>query len=199
MSSMPKINLLRSKFRLHPYVPFTIAILVFLYLGLNAWIYFYGTTIFDFFSLGLKNTVTSISFVKKQGFGQIAVPASRPTLPPRKIYPLPAGRQSWRFSQGRLVTGPKIQTATVDPVDAANGTTQTVTITVKHDSPVSATVTVRTDTTAPSYPMKLIAGTLTDGTWEASWKVLDTHNYIYRINFLLQSSTGNWSGGLTFR
>ena len=168
-----------------------------MYLGLNAWIYFYGTQIFNF-NINLKHAAQTVSVVKEQGFNQI-VPTPSPTPPPRKLYPLPTGTVTWAFSHGPDVTGPKIQTATIDPVTPNKGGTQTVTITVKHDSPVTATVTEFTDTTHQSFPMKLTAGTPTDGTWTASWKLNDTYNATYHIDFLLQSSTGNWSGALTFR
>jgi len=196
---MPETNLPNnSSRRIHPSVPFTVLLLILLYLSLNAWIYFYGTRIFNF-NLGIKNAATNISVVKEQGFGQVISPAPKPTPPPRKIYPLPSGTQSWKFSHGPDVKGPKIQTATVDPLTPNTRDTQTVTVTIKNDTPVTAAVTLYTDTMHKTFPMKLTTGTLTDGTWTANWKMEDTYNNTYHIDFTLDSASGNWTGALTFR
>lgn len=186
-------------FRLaHSRVPFVIALVVLLYIGLNVWIYFYGTKIFSF-NLNLQNLFTSISVVKKQGFGQLTS-TTKPVTPARKIYPLPTGTQSWTFSHGPGVTGPKIQTATVDPLTPTKGGTQTVTITATHTVPVTGvTATEFTDNQKTEHTLKLTTGTAADGTWSASWRMNDTYEHTYHIDFVLTSSKGNWSGALTFR
>lgn len=141
----------KSSTKIHPSIPFTVAILILLYLGLNAWIYFYGTEIFKF-NPTIKQAAETVSVIKKQGFGTITL-VPTPT-PPHHLYPLPGGVQEWQFSHGPGVTGPKIQTAIVDPLTPAKGGTQTVTITAKHDSAISATATLYTDTKHQSSTMK---------------------------------------------
>ena len=134
--------------------------------------------------------------------GTIPIKYEKPkaTLPPRITYPLPSGKQSWAFSRGSEVKGPKIDIATVDPLTPGKGDVQTVTITVKNDTPVTkAITTLFTDNQSLVLDLKLISGSSTDGTWAISWKISDTYNNIYHINFDLISSSGNWSGALTFR
>lgn len=187
------------RFRIHPRVPFTITIVILLYLSLNAWIYFYGTKLFNF-NPGLKNAATSISVIKEQGFGNIANLKSIPAPLPRPIAPLPSGKQSWKMTHGPGVIGPKIDTATVDPLTPDRDTMQTVTITAKHNAAIThVTAILVTDHTQKSVTMARTNGSDTDGAWSASWQIGDTYDHTYQINFILQSATGDWSGGLTFR
>jgi hypothetical protein len=195
---MSNTNLPSARRRIRSSIPFIITLLVLLYLGLNAWIYFYGTTVFNF-SLSLKKAAQTVSVVKEQGFGSIVNLKPTPTPVPRVISPLPTGTQSWKLSRGKAVTGPQIQTATVDPLTPNKGVVQTITITAKNDSPITATATLTTDNKHQSSAMKLTSGTSTEGTWSVSWKMDDTYNYIYHIDFVLQSATGDWTGALTFR
>lgn len=187
------------KLRIHPSITFTVTILVLLYVGLNAWIYFYGTKVFNF-NLAFKHAATSVSVVKEQGFGQLPTPKVRPTTGPKIVYPLPSGKQEWGFSYGPAATGPKPQTATVDPLTPDKGDTQTVSLEIKYTAPVTAvTATEFTDNGKNAHQLLLKSGTAQDGTWSGSWPVPDTYNYTYHIDFLIVSETGNWSGALTFR
>ena len=184
--------------KIHPSIPFTIAILILLYMALNAWIYFYGTKIFTF-NPTLKQTAENVSIIKKQGFSTLETAKPKHTIPKALIYALPTGKQEWTFTHGSGVTGPKIETATVDTLTPTKGQTQTVTITAKHDSSIQATATLVTDNKREAAPMKLMAGTDTDGTWTTSWTITDSYDYMYHIDFVLTSASGNWTGALTFR
>ncbi len=186
-------------FSIHPSIPFIVVLVFLLYAGLNAWIYFYGTQIFTFNPF-IKKALTTVSIVKEQGFGKIA--KTTPKLLPETYvsYPLPGGKQEWTFEHGNGVTGPKIQTATVDPLTPKKGEKQTITITVKHDAPVTAaTATVVTDGQRNKLDLKLASGTTKDGTWTGSWTMSDTYNIIYHIDFHLESADSHWDGALTFR
>lgn len=194
---MPETNLPRfaTLKKIHPGIPLTIGILALLYIGLNIWIFFYGTEVFRFLPF-LKTSIESISITKMLGFG--AIPRPTPNLQ-RTNYTLPTGRQEWTFTLGPGITGPKIQTAAVDPLTPQKGQQQTVTITAKHTAPISAKATLFTDHTRKSATMKLTAGSNTNGTWAVTWTVDDTYENIYHIDFELTSTKGSWTGALTFK
>lgn len=121
-------------------------------------------------------------------------------IPTKVIYPLPPGEQTYLFSYGDQAVGPKIQKATISTLVPKKGEAQTATIIIANNSPVTgASATLYTDNQQKTYELKLINGSPTNGTWEASWTMSDSYNDIYHLNFLLKSATGNWSGALTFR
>jgi len=194
---MPDTNL-PTTHRIHPVIVIVLIVFILLYLGLNAWIYFYGTNVFNF-SLNLKNATQTVSVVKEQGFTKVleATPPPPHRPPPSEI---PSGTQVYAFSYGDAVTGPHIQEATIDPQTPPPGTKQTVTLTVKNASPVTGvSATLFTDTQQHTYSFVLVKGTKTDGTWQGFWTVRDTYDYTYYLKFHLTSSTGTYDGGIKFR
>lgn len=125
---------------------------------------------------------------------------SAATPAPRVVYPLPTGAQSWILSRGEGTAGPAIGKVTVDPLTPAKGGVQTITASITNSSPVTkASVTLFTDHETLAHDLSLSSGTNTNGTWVTTWNVTDSYDNIYHINFDLQSSTGNWTGALTFR
>lgn len=152
---------------------------------------FVGLVITIFFP-GIINKLTSL-FTKPTPRTPAKVTCASPL-------PLAKGFQSWKFSYGNGVKGPKIDTATIDTLTPPTSSTQTLTLTIKNQTPVTkALATVYTDNSHQSYDMAVTKGTTTDGTWQGIWKLNDTTDCIYHIDFDLQSSSGNWTGGLTFR
>ena len=126
-------------------------------------------------------------------------PTPTPTVTKSRII-LPSGEQIYTFSHGDLVVGPKIKTATINSLVPNTGDTQTISVVIKHNSPVtSAQATVNMDNFSQTYPLKLVTGTSSDGTWEGSWPVESTYETQYSIKFKLTSDTGDYNGGLTFR
>jgi hypothetical protein len=184
--------------RMRPRLLLIILLLVILYLGLNVWIYFYGTKIFNF-NLSLKNTAQNVSVLKQQEAAHFPVPTPRPTRIPRIVFPLPTGAQSWKFSGGAAGAQPKLKTVTVNPLTPSPDDTQTVSITAACETPMSAAATITTDNKQQTAPMKLTAGSATAGTWSVSWNVKDTYRYVYKIDFVLTGAAGQWTGGLAFR
>lgn len=123
--------------------------------------------------------------------------APAPTPKPKN---LPAGKQVYQFSHGDGVSGPKLGEVIIDPLDAAPNQMQTVTATIRNDTPVTAAVaTVLTDHDQTEYPLTQTTGSLTDGTWEGSWSITDSYLWTYGIHFRLESPSGSWQGDLTFR
>lgn len=114
------------------------------------------------------------------------LPTPVPTRVPRKI---PHGKLDFTVSQSDK-TVPQLSRGSIDPYDPENGTTQTVTIAVKHSQPVDkVTATLKTDNaTSQPYLFKLVKGTNTDGEWQGSWKVADTYLYTYVLTLNATSS-----------
>jgi len=124
----------------------------------------------------------------------------KPSPSPRPIKDIGTGEQTFNFSHGSEVLGPKLGQVTLTPIDPKIGETQTITTTLKHDSPITlAKVNIQTDNNTTIKDLKLVAGTNTNGTWQATIKYKDSYDYNYYIKFNLQSTTGNYEGGLRLR
>lgn len=180
-----------SGLRKYPHITITVIVVFILYLGLNVWIYFYGTKLFTFLPF-VKKAAETVSVVKQQGFGVI--------VPTGDIYPLPTGIQQWNVEYAPDMKGPKIQNATVDPLTPKKGEAQTITLVIKSNSPLtSAKATLVTDNGNMSGTFKRVSGSPTDGTWSLVWRVNDSYDHTYRLNMSLVSTTGSWNGDLPFR
>jgi hypothetical protein len=158
------------------YIP--IAILFFVAVGVNAFVFFKGPKLFSqMFSL---------------------TPTPTPDL--RPIKEIPSGRQIYNVSNGSNVVGPKMQKIILDPQTPTPQEKQTVTITVKNNSPLTeAMAYIKTDNRELGYPLTLIEGTKTDSTWQGSWKISDTYDHTYSIRFDLKSSTGEYNDSIVLR
>lgn len=169
--------------------PAGISVIVFLIILLSLGVYLYAR----------KSPLLSFlpSYSKQQ---RVPTVTPTPTPTPRPIKELPGGKQVYNVSNGPKVIGPKIQQITLDPQTPSLEATQTVTIKVKNDSPVTEAIAyVQTDNKELRHIMNLIQGTTTDGTWQASWKMSDTYNYTYYIRFDLKSATGEYNDGIRLR
>lgn len=130
------------------------------------------------------------------------VPSSTPLsyIPRPSILPLPTGFQTWSSSYGPAAKGPKVQKITADTLSPPKGSTQTITVTIKNDSPVtSVKATVYTDYKIEDHDLTLVSGTPTNGTWSGIWRLNDTYDYIYHINFVMSSQTGTSTSVLSLR
>ncbi|MBU1327083.1 hypothetical protein KKB64_04230 [Patescibacteria group bacterium] len=169
-----------------PKVFIPLSIFLIIYIALNIWVYFSGT-------------IGSWGRLDKAPPAPTAppTPTHRPPITPK---PLPSGRQEYTLSHSSTVKGPKPLKVIVDPLTPDSNQTQTFTVTIKNDSPVtSAKVNVITDNKKVTYALTLISGTAQDGTWQGSWKLQDTYIYDYFLQFDFQSTTGNYIEGLRFR
>jgi hypothetical protein len=120
---------------------------------------------------------------------------------PQKIKPLKQGKQSYIMSHGNNVIGPHMTAITLDPQDPKVGEPQTITVSLRHDAPVTgATVRVISDNnTEPGSPLDLVSGDLVDGTWQTTLSTTDTRDYRYMIYFELLSPTGDWKDSIVLR
>lgn len=123
-----------------------------------------------------------------------------PELSPKPIKPIGAGDQTFQFSHSPKVIGPKPQQVILSPIDPQENQSIKITVIIKNDSPVTkADLVIYTDNDTQTKELKLIDGDKTNGTWQAELKLNDTYQYIYKIYFDLQSTTGNYNSGLTLR
>jgi hypothetical protein len=172
-----------------------------LYLALNIWIYFYGT---HMFGTKLGSVASEVSIVKTQQASLPSIPKSSiptrtptPTPTPR---PIPHGPIDFTVGQTDK-TVPQFGKGTINPYDPENGTTQTVTIAIKHTQPITmVTAKLKTDhmVSAP-IPFTLMSGTNTNGQWQGSWKMTDTYLYTYQLILEATSETKTGTVEITLR
>ncbi|KKR03382.1 MAG: hypothetical protein UT26_C0002G0017 [Microgenomates group bacterium GW2011_GWC1_39_12] len=110
--------------------------------------------------------------------------------PTPKPYPLPQGPQTYPFSYGSAVTGPKPSEVLINPYDPKKDEKQTFTVKAKYDKPITyAAIDLETDHGVKTYPMQRISGIDTDGVWEVTITTIDTHDYIYNVGLDFRSNT----------
>lgn len=123
----------------------------------------------------------------------------KPSPSPSPMYLAP-GKQTYNISHGSNVTGPKPTKAIIDPIDPAKNQEMTITIDITSDSNVTKSgIKILTDNNTILSELQLISGDKQNGTWQTKLKINDTYLYTYLLNFDLQSNSGNYTGGLTFR
>lgn len=132
--------------------------------------------------------------------GAVPSPTTQPIMTPCPGYHIPTGKQQYQWSHGPDVVGPKIGTMIIDPLDPSSGQKQTITVTIKNDSPVtSAGAILLTDNSEQKGAFKLKDGSTTDGTWELTWQTRDSYKCQYAIRFDLKSTTGNYNEVMRIR
>lgn len=85
--------------------------------------------------------------------------------------------------------GPQIYEASFDPLGTAKkGVEQKVQVKVRYENSVDAVNVIMTIDDGP-HPLVLTLkeGSLTDGAWEGSWKVTDTHDNAYQAEIEAKS------------
>ncbi len=92
-------------------------------------------------------------------------------------------------------TNPQFYQGTISPLFQAIGKTQKITVSVADTlgNVSTVNVTIKSDTKNQTYPATLTSGTAADGTWTASWTVIDTTIKRYQITLNGTDSLGNAS------
>ena len=185
------------------------SILIVILIAVNAYLFLTPPKKEESFDISKTSATSPTKKKKKEPFflSWFARPTDVPTLAApkgiptgRPIYALPSGPQIYTFSHGKAVVGPKIQSATIDPLTPKVGDTQIVTLAIKHTAPIThVSATLYTDTKDMTQVFTKAGGSDTDGTWKTSWTVSESYDYRYLIQFHLKSSQGNYEGVLTFR
>lgn len=128
--------------------------------------------------------------------------ASAPTpSEPRLLTKLPQGSQTYTFSHGDKVKGPKPATVTLDPLSTTLNQKQSITITVTESSPVTKASVFLTTDTKKEVEHVLTKKNTTDkkDTWTGSWTVDDTIDQRYEARLYITSSDGVYDNTMRFR
>lgn len=154
-------------------------------LGANVYFRNFGNTIKNKVSQALNGKPTPL-------------PDPTPTLPPPLN--LPTGIQEYTLSHGKDVKGPKPSKVIFNPLSPKVGESLTLSVQVGNDSPVTdASVTLQTDSKAQAYPLKLVSGDATNGTWQTLININDSYLYMYAFRFVFKSSTGTYDNVMRIR
>jgi hypothetical protein len=166
-----------------------LAVFILLYIAFNIGVYMYGA----------KTGVFESKLAQIFRPGPIPSPTAIPSPTPT---PRPISHGPKEFTVGQTdTTVPQMRGGRIDPYDPARGATQTVTISIKHTSPVTR-VTAELDTDhdeSPPIPFTLVSGTALDGTWKGSWQVTDTYLYTYILELKAISGSKTASVVMTLR
>lgn len=108
-----------------------------------------------------------------------SAPSPSPLPTPR---PIPHGEIGFSVGQSDK-TVPQFGKGSLNPYDPELNSTQTISVAVKFESPISSvTATVTTDNqTSDPIPLSLVSGTYQDGTWQGSWVVTDSYLFTYSL------------------
>ncbi len=116
-----------------------------------------------------------------------------PTPSPKK---LPHGKETFIFSHGELVVGPKPTQLIIDPIDPKYNQKQTLTITIPHNKPIAtASATIITDNLSEKIELQKISSDI----YSASWNMKDNYKYKYIIKLEFSDDTETFTGDLRFR
>jgi len=112
--------------------------------------------------------------------------------------PLAKGPQIYNISTENL---PRFTQATFDPLDAGAGQSMTVTAKVEHETDiVRVNITFFTDNNRVTHELKFTGGSARNGTWQGTFRMLDTHDRVYNATLEAFGSDGQQSKvELTFR
>ena len=114
--------------------------------------------------------------------------------------PLPTGLQSYEFTHGAQVVGPKVAKIVYDPLTPSAGETQKVTLTAAYSVPITEVVlTIVSDHLITPHVLSLASGTNTNGTWTGSWVIDDTLNTRYAARTTLKSTIDTHDSAMWFR
>lgn len=120
--------------------------------------------------------------------------------PTPSIVPLPTGLQSYEFTHGAQVVGPKVAKIIYDPLTPSAGGTQKVTLTAAYSAPITDVVlTIVSDHLITPHTLSLTSGTTTDGTWTGSWVIDDTLDTRYAARTTLKSTKDTHDSAMWFR
>lgn len=137
-----------------------------------------------------KSTTTSLSDNQSS-----PIPTPTPT-----IIPLPTGPQSYRFSNGSEVVGPKISRLSINPLTPESGTNQTITIEAGHTSPITEVmVEIITDKETKTQKLSQSSGTESQGSWTGTWNIPGSYDYQYGFHLVLKSNDSTYDNTMWLR
>lgn len=141
------------------------------------------------------NWLTGMPSEEKEVAMSSGTPTPKPK--PRKLNP---GKETFTYAPGPKAVGPKIYEFSLDPFDVKTGVKQTITVKATYTSPItSVTARLDTDTKKTNLTFTRVAGTDTNGTWQATLTADDTHEETYYLDFTLVGQDATYNGGFAFR
>lgn len=149
---------------------------------------------------GGKNGDTANKLIGKSSSQGVISSSNVPPAETPIPYILPSGIQTYNFSHGKDVKGPKIRTVAIDPLDPEKGATQTFTIDLESESPVtSATIVVITDHKERNIRLELTKGDSLKGVYQGSWQVDDSFDTKYAARYILVSEKDTYDQTMYLR
>lgn len=125
-------------------------------------------------------------------------PTTTPTPTPTPTLLL-QGTETYTVSQSQPDV-PNVSRVVMDPHDPKPGESQTVrVITGETQSIRSMRVIVQQDNTKETYQMELVEGTSTNGTWERTWEIDDTHLYTYILTLEITGESSDTTVDIAIR
>lgn len=113
---------------------------------------------------------------------------------------LPTGPQTYTFSHGDQVKGPKISKIIFDPLSIQPGETQTITLfATYHVDITKVSIEMLTDNKVNQLELTRISGNNLDGSWQTVWTPEDTINHKYGARLLLNSKEETYDNTMWFK
>lgn len=138
----------------------------------------------------LSSFSKNLSDRTQQLFQKKPTPTPSPTPQKRSPAPIVKGKLSYSISRGSKSKGPNPSKLVIDPTDPQMNEKQTMTVKITSAKPVKSVITtLNTDTKQTPHPLTLKEGTNTDGTWEGSWTINDTHDFTYNVTIEAKDDT----------
>lgn len=168
-----------------------VAVFVLLYIGLNVWVFIYGTKIFGLKTGKLVSRVT-VAQPQVSTPTQFATPApiSTPTPTPIKLRPDNGTQGTYSVGMAKYA-GPTVTQIIFDPLDVQKGQTLVITATLKNDVAIGQVKgNLQMDHGQQDATFSRISGTDTAGSWQAKFKLNDTVLYKYILTISAEASNG---------
>lgn len=181
-----------------PRIMIPLVIFLVLYVGLNVWMYLYGTR---GAGLSIKPEETEPSIIRQStSFGNTPTPTSTPvptSMPkPIPLYPDKGTQGIYNVSQAKNHPGPTISKVIFEPLDVQKGQTLTVFVTMNNPTPIaSVSAQLTMDNGSVSFPLSHNSGTDTAGEWKGSVRVSETVWHTYKLT--IRASGENGEGQVT--
>jgi hypothetical protein len=179
---------------------YLIPLIITLTLVLTGSSYFYLKTAYPFLFTGLSQKITSITNSPTPSPTMTITAPPVITAPSSVPYVLPTGSQTYQYSHGSDVKGPKISSVTIDPLDPPKDTAQTITLVITSTSPMTKnSLTINTDNESKTLDLKQVSGDNLAGTYAVTWTPSDTYAQKYSIKYHLVSTTDTFDSTMYLR
>lgn len=137
-------------------------------------------------------------FPSKQQISEELSETPIPTPTRKPNYKLPEGPQSYNFSHGDNVTGPRVSTVSFSPLAAKKDTTQTVSAVFPAGEAVSSVVFSYDTDNLKNQKLELSKKPNNPSIWEGTWTMPDTTDNIYNVRLIFLGNSGVYDEVMKF-